>query len=180
MSRAKEEAILSAGADDRSFWRGEIVFDRRRTDILSDPLVVVDAELVTLAHLRHRDRKTYNAVKHNDTNKQLNRGHELPPETRCVRCSFLDAREDRPVVETQSYTYPTFRLARLYASDDASIPPFRPTMLAAAELIHHLEDAADNGGINSADELQVALMDADVDGEIIAAAAQLAKTDSKW
>jgi len=180
MSRAKEVDVASAGEDDRAFWKGEVVYDRKRTEILSDPLVVVDSEAVQLKHLKHRDGATYRKVKHNTTNKRMNGNRELPPETRCVKCSFLDERDGRPVVESRSYTYPTFRLARVYADEESPIPPFRPTMLAAAELIHHLEDAAEDGGINSADELQVALMEADVDGEIIAAAAQLAKGESKW
>jgi hypothetical protein len=167
--------------DDRSFWTGEIVFDRKRTDILSDPLVVVDPEPRTLEHIKHRDKETYKAVKYNDTNLDLMgktvRSEGLPLATPCITVSYLDSDSNKPTVEGRTYTFPTFRLMRVTGDEKSSLPAFRPTMLAAAELIHQLEDAAEDGGINSVDDLHVALMEADVDGEIIAAASRLADGD---
>lgn len=168
---------LTAETDDRRFWRGEVVYDRKRTDILDDPLVIVDPDVVELGDL---DNKTREQVKYNKTNKRMNGGRKLPEDTRCVRCSFLTERERRPTVESRVYTYPTFRLLRLTGNEKSSIPPFRPTMLAAAELIHHLEGSVAEGGIDSREELQVALMEAGLDGEVIAAAAELAREESKW
>lgn len=169
---------LSPENDDRKFWRGEVVYDAKRTDILDDPLIVVDPDIVRLGTLSGKDHST---VKYNETNKKMNDGQPLPDSTRCVKCSFLGENDGQPVVGNNTYTYPTFRLMRVTGTDKSSIPPFRPTMLAAAELIHHLEDAVEDGGINSTDELQVALMDANIDGQIIAAAAELNKrSGSKW
>lgn len=164
--------------DDRTFWKGEVVYDRKRTDILDDALIVVGPDIVRLGTLSGEDHST---VKYNDTNKQLNDGEPLPESTRCVKCSFLGENDGQPVVGNNIYPYPTFRLMRVTGTDESSIPPFRPTMLAAAELIHHLEDAVEDGGINSIDELYVALMDANIDGQIIAAAAELNnRSASKW
>lgn len=167
--------------DDRSFWKGEIVFDLKRTDILSDPLVVVDPEPETLEHIKHRDRDTYNAIRYNDTNVELATpcipSDGLPLATPCIVVAYLDSESNDPTVESRTYTFPTFRLMRVTGGEDSALPSFRPAAVAAGELIHHLEDAAEDGGINSADDLHVALMEADVDGEVVAAASRLSKGD---
>lgn len=165
--------------DERQFWRGEICFDRKRTDILSDPLVVVDPEVQELGWFQYTDRETYDAVKYNDTNLDLAsraiRSDGLPDDTPCIEVSFLDGETNQPTIEGRTYTYPTFRLMRVTGGEESDLPSFRPPMLAAAELIHHLEQSVEDGGIDSAEELYVTLMEAGVDGEMLAAASELAE-----
>lgn len=163
--------------DNRSFWRGEIVFDRQRTDILSDPLCVVSNEVFSLGRLRMRDRETYEAVKYNDTNVALapDDYSGLPNDTPCVTVAFLDGEDNEPTVEGRTYTYPTFRLMRVVGDEDSKLPNFRPPMMAAAELIQQLERYVETGSIESAEELHVALMESGVDGEMLAAASEIAR-----
>jgi len=165
------------GSDERQFAMGEPCFDAARSDILSDPLIVVEAEAVPLRSLPRED---YTAVKYNERNKELNGGDALPEETSCVKCAYIYADDGQPGVSNSNYTFPTFRLKRIRISEDRSLPSFRPPTLTAAKLIQHLETAVEDGGINSREDLQVALMEADLDGEVIAAAVELAERDSDW
>lgn len=167
--------VLKPTQDERSFWRGEIVFDRQRTDILSDPLCVVSRETTRLGDIR--DRETFEAVKYNDTNVEL-AGTDfsgLPNDTPCVEVAFLDGEDNEPTVEGRTYTYPTFRLMRVVGDEDSKLPNFRPPMMAAAELIQQLEGYVETGSIESAEELHVALMECGVDGEMLAAASKIAR-----
>lgn len=169
--------VSKPAEDERTFWRGEIVFDRKRTDILSDPLVVTDHEVQTLEQLKHTDSDTYVAVKHNDTNREmanLTTPHGgLPDDTPIVEVAFIDGSDDTPSVEGRTYTYPTFRLMRVVGSEDSDLPEYRPPMMSAAEIVTLVEEAIQDGGIESVDELHLALMESQIDGEVLAAARQL-------
>ena len=174
-------ATREPATDDRTFWRGEIVFDRKRTDILSDPLCVVDPEIRQLGSYKS-DAEKYRAIKHNDTNTSLANlsipSDGLPDRTPCIDVAFLDGENNEPTVESRTYTYPTFRLMRVVGDEESDLPQFRPPMMAAAQLLHQLEASVASGGIESVDDLHVAIMEAGIDGEVLAAAKQL--SDSKW
>lgn len=164
--------------DDRSFWRGEIVFDRKRTDILSDPLCVVSRNPSLLREYRGTDDEKYHAIKHNDTNCELAniRGvpsDGLPDDTPCVDVAFLDGESAEPTIEGRTYTYPKLRLARVVGDEDDDLPQYRPPMMATAQLIQELKDALTEGSIDSPEELIVMLMEQGVDGEMLAAANEL-------
>jgi len=161
---------LTPAGDDRLFWYGELAFDRKRTTITDDPVIVVDPERRTLRQIRDDDHSTYKDVAGNTTNCRLNGGNQLPLDTNCIEVAYIDSHHDQPVVSSASYTFPTFRLRRLDTYHGSPMPEYRPMTFALGRLVSVLKERAEREGIDSADELLVELMDAGVDGEILAAA----------
>ena len=161
--------------DDRDFWVGEIVFDRNRSEILSDPLCVVGAQTIPLRDLEWKDEDTYDAVKFNTANIKMMsgdfEGEGLPEETPCIEAAYIKEPDvfDVPYVSDRTYTFPTFRLARIRGSPSSEISENRPVTIAASGVVKMLDDylEADGNSIENPDDLRVALMESDVDGEIL-------------
>lgn len=152
-------------SDKYDFYRGEIVFDKKRTDPTDDLLVVVDEDAGTVGDL---SGETKRKVKHNETNKELNDGHEVPEYEPCVTASYISA-DTPPTVGDAIYTFPAFRLATVESPNSGGISGYQPYQWALAGFLAELMAALHNSDvtIESTEDLQVLCMQASIDGEVI-------------
>lgn len=163
--------------DPRRVWPGEVVFDWAAKKPLSSPLVVASEGIQPL---RSYDTETYAAVRDNQANTKLNGGTRPPDDTPCVECAFLEIPSTsgggdalNPIPGDTLYTYPTYRLARARLTGDGSLPQHPSAAVSAAYLLRIIEDAVEAGAIETVEDVHVALMDADIDGEVFAAASKI-------
>lgn len=154
--------------DTSDFYKGEIVFDKKRTDPTDDLLVVVNPEIGALKTL---DGETKRLVKHNDTNKELNGGRPVDDDEPCIACAYISTGDhEDPAIDTDKvYTFPAFRLATVESAPDNVLEGYQPYQWALAGFLSELVKAmaTKNVTIESVDDLQVLCMEASIDGEII-------------
>lgn len=159
--------------DDRKFWVGEMCFDLKRTDPTDSILVVTNPHVGTLSRLKRKDLTTYNHVTENADNRQLIGGRDLPNETRCVEAAYANSDEAGQVfVGDATYTFPSYRLARIEEpNEDGVYDGHRPMTAGVGTVIAHLARHAEEKGLQSADDVFVALMKGGFPGKALAAAA---------
>lgn len=155
---------------ENQYYDGQLVFDRKRTDITDDILVVTDADAGVLDDF---DGETHRAIKYNDTNQQLNPdGHgPVDGDTPMVQAAYLnDGVEGRdPEVGDEIYTFPQYRLATIQSDGDAALDGLFPHQHALASFFGELASAIEEDGltVDSVEGLRVIAMRAECDGEVI-------------
>lgn len=150
----------------KSFYAGQIVFDRRRTDPTDDLLVVVDYEPRPLLSFTG---EKYRLIKHNNHNKSFY-GGPVPDDALCVTAAYVTDDSNSPaVIGNETYTFPIKRLETIQAPDDAATAGYYPHQLALASFLGELVQALDGNEIciESVSDLQVLCMEAAVDGSVI-------------
>lgn len=156
---------------------GALVFDRKRTDVTDDILVVVDADAGVLDDY---DGETHRAIKYNDTNQQLNPdGHEpVSKDTQMVQASYVTGGVEGhdPTVGDVVYTFPEYRLATIESDEEAALDGLDPHQHALASFFSELVDTiqSEDATIDSVEGLRFIAMKADCDGEVILEAAERA------
>lgn len=154
--------------DDKDFYKGQIVFDKKRTDPTDDLLVIVDADKGPVAAL---EGETKRLVKHNDTNKDLNAGKPVADDELCIGAAYISSGDhEEPDIGEKVYTFPEFRLETVESKNGSAIEGYQPYQWALAGFFSELVKAFDNGNVESiedVEDLQVLCMEASIDGKVI-------------
>lgn len=155
----------------RDFYKGQIVFDKKRTDPTDDLLVVVNPDMGPVNTL---DGETRRLVKDNDTNKKII-GGTVPDDAPCVAAAYISSGDhEEPDIGEQIYTFPEFRLETVESKNGSAIEGYQPYQWALAGFLAELVKALDvqNFTIEDVEDLQVLCMEASIDGEVITKGSQ--------
>lgn len=156
-------------SNETEFYPGEIVFDKRRTSVTDDTLVVTDASIGELGSIS--ETETYEHVKSNDTNQQLNpEGNTVvPDDVRLIKAAYVNDDDGVPVVGATSYPFPEYRLATVATEEDDALASSQPHQLALAQFYSELATQLrkDEITIETPRDLKLLAMKAEIDGGVI-------------
>lgn len=148
---------------DLKFHAGEIVFDKKRTEVTSDMLVIHDPDVGNVGSL---SGETGRLVRNNDANKEIG----FSDSTTAVEAIYITEEDDGTVgLGDRIYTFPVSRLARVESPKDHSLDELRPHEWAIATFLSELMSALNEQDytVERAEDLQVLCMDASIDGRVI-------------
>lgn len=152
---------------ENDFYKGQIVFDKKRTDPTDDLLVVVNPDMGPVGSLEGETRRL---VKHNDTNTKILGTSPVPDDAECVAAAYISSGDhDEPDIGEQIYTFPEFRLETVESKPGSAVEGYQPYQWALAGFMSELVKALDNQQftIETVEDLQVLCMEAEIDGEVI-------------
>lgn len=153
-------------------YKGQIVFDKKRTDPTDDLLVVINSDVGTVSEL---EPKTERLVRENDVNQEVGFTETTP----MVKACYVQSGDDEiPSIGSRIYTFPETRLQPVESEDDKALEGYNPYQWALAQFLSKLVAATIDSEMLTYEELQVLCMEAGVQGEVISKASMWGAADA--
>jgi hypothetical protein len=146
---------------DKDIYVGQVVFDKRRTDVTDGTMVIVEVH----GELSDQPSEISEPVKSNDFNRKASPGPDrtVPEDATIVSTRYLD--EDG-TADTTSYAYPTYRLEPA-EMPNGTVTPER----TLAEVLREMEELVQSSDVvvDDVDSFRVLALEAGVPGSVLAA-----------